>query len=361
MSASGRSWSFGIEGVTDEDRAYRGSRYAAVQEALFANPYQKVWGDPDVPPMPVHKVTLPSVLRGILPFGRSYAFRQATQRAVDSGADLRWGPDRKGFRRLLHPNGICLTGLWQITEDTPYSGYFRKGSQAIIVGRYSTCCSETRRGHSRSLSLVGKLFPTTDPDHGESLRTAHFITQQDIAGDYSDYINDVELRNAPNTTAWRRGAGVLVLLVTGAVFSIVDKKPSIRQLYQIAELGKGQGEPTRAPTYMRLLVAPEQRRIEGADLDFRDEIMAQIYDRGVAAPKRVLTFHIEVTDEGETHGPAVFERRTFRNWRHIGKITFARAVASYNADFVVHFNHPTWREDQNDASTATRVGERKVR
>src|SRR5262249_12124210 len=56
-------------------------------------------------------------------------------------------PDRKGFRRLVQPNGICLTGLWQITEDIGYSGYFRNGSRALIVGRYSTCCRETRRGH----------------------------------------------------------------------------------------------------------------------------------------------------------------------------------------------------------------------
>jgi hypothetical protein len=356
-----RASSLGIEGITDEDRVYHGSRFSDVEEALFANPYQTAWGVPGEPALPVHKVTLGTVLRGLLPFGKSYAFRKATERAVDSAADLRWGPDRRGFRRLLHPNGICLTGLWQITEYTAYSGYFSKGSQALIVGRYSTCCSETRRGPSRSLSLVGKLFPTTDANHRELLRPAHFITQQDIAGDYSDYINDVELRNAPNTTAWRRGAGVGVLIVTGAVFTYVDKKPSIRQLYQIAELGKTAGEPTRAPTFMQLLVAPEQPRIEGENLDFRDEIMAQIYDRGVAAPQRLLTFHIQVTDDGETHGPSVFERRTFRNWRHIGKITFNKAVASYNGDFVIHFNHPTWRDDQNDSSTATRVDGRKVR
>ena len=89
--------------------------------------------------------------------------------------------------------------------------------------------------------------------------------------------------------------------------------------------------------------------------------MAQIYDRGEATPKRVLTFHIEVTDEGETQGPAFFERRTFRGWRHIGKIAFQKAVASYNADFVIHFNHPTWRHNQNEPSTATRIRGRKVR
>jgi transposase InsO family protein len=59
---------------------------------------------------------------------------------------------------------------------------------------------------------------------------------------------------------------------------------------------------------MRLTVAPAQPRIEGAGLDFRDEIMAQIYDRGDIRPKRTLTFNIQVTDDGETHGPPFRER-----------------------------------------------------
>jgi hypothetical protein len=352
---------FGIEGFTEEDRGYAGSRFSEVKNALFENPYHKVWGADGNAPLPMYQVTLGSALRGISPFGQPYRFRQAVERTVDSSADLRWGPDRKGFRRILHPNGICLTGRWRITQETSYSGYFRNGSQALVVGRYSTCCGETRRGHARSLSLVGKLFPTTDPGHAEPLRTASFITQEDIGGDYTDHINDAELLNAPNTTAWRRGAGAPVLLITGALLSLFDKKPTIRQLYEISELGKPKEEPTRAPTFMRLRVAPEQPRIQGASLDFRDEVMAQIYDRGDPTPKRTLTFHIDVTDEGETRGLPIYERRTFRNWRQIGDITFDAAVASYNGDFVIHFHHPTWRGDQNDPATATRVDRRKVR
>ena len=352
---------FGIEQITDEDLAYKGSRFSEVREALFTNPYQKVWGRAGEPPLPVCEVTLGSVLRGILPFGGPYLFRKATERAVESHADLRWGPDRKGYRRLLHPNGACLTGLWEITEEAGYSGYFRKGSRALLVARYSTCCTETRRGHSRSLALVGKLFPTTDPNHRAPFATANFITQQDLGGDFSDYINDAELRNAPDTRAWRRGGAVPVLLVTGAVFQGVDKEPSQRQLYPIAELGKPKGEATRAPEFMRLLVAPEQPRIQGDSLDFRDEIMAQIFDRGDPQPKRTLTFDIEVTDEGSTRGPPVFQRRSFTNWRRIGKMTFDNAVVSYNGDFVIHFSHPTWRNDRNDPSTTARVNGRKVR
>jgi len=347
---------YGTEGITDQDRAYKGSRFAEVRDAVFANPYQKVWGRE---PVPTYQVTLRSVLRGVLSFGKRYIFKQAVARTVDSHADLRWGTDGKGFLRLLHPNGVCLTGRWHITEETEYSGYFRKGSEALIVGRYSTCCTEVRRGHTRSLALVGKLFPTTDANHTQLLRTASFFTQQDIGGDNTDYINDAELRNAPDVHPLRRARGTPILLITGLVFQKVDKEPAQRQLYQIAELGKPGNEPTRSPRFMRLLVTSDQPKIEGDALDFRDEVMAQIYDRGDATPKRTLRFDIEVTDEGATHGKISTTVR-FNNWRRIGQITFENAVISYNGDFVLHFNHPTWRNDRNDPATATRVNERKV-
>lgn len=352
---------YGSLELIDEDRNYNGSRYSEVRNAIFANPYQNIWGAEDAPPLPLYEVGLASVLGGILPFGKPWRFVQASERAIDSDADLRWGPDGKGFRRLLHPNGVCLTGLWEITEENDYSGYFKKGSRALMVGRYSTCCTDTRRGHVRSLSLVGKLYPTTDVNHRELLRTASFFTQQDLGGDFSDFINDAELRNTPDTRSWRRGAGLPFLLLEGVAFLRADKEPSQRQLYEIAELGKPEDEPTRTPQFMRLIVASEQPRIEGEALDFRDEIMAQIYDRGDAIPKRSLTFNVDISDTGITKGTPVFQRRIISDWRTIGKITFTEAVVSYNGDFVLHFNHPTWRDDRNDSSTSTRVGGRKVR
>ncbi|MCO6428976.1 hypothetical protein [Nitrosomonas communis] len=352
---------FGSVQMTEEDRTYQGSRFSEVRDAIFANPYQKVWGSKGESPFPAYQVTLASILRGILPFGKPHLFRQAVERAVDSHADLRWGEEGRGVRRLLHPNGICLTGLWEISENTDYSGYFAQGSKGLLIGRYSTCCSETRRGHTRSLALVGKLYPTIDPNHPERLRPANFFTQEDLGGERTDSINDIELRNAPDTRSWRRGMGLPILLLEGIFFLFVDNKPTIRQLYQIAELGKPESEPTRAPEFMRLKVASNHARVAGEDLDFRDEIMAQIYDQGDPNPKRRLVFNIEVTDEGSTHGTPAFERREFRNWRHIGTLTFDSAVASYNGDFVIHFNHPTWREDRNDPATATRVNEHKMR
>lgn len=348
---------FGVEAMVGSDRAYRGSRFSEVRDAVLANPYREIWDGPGQ--LPTYTASLRNLLYGLLSFGRNYVFYQATARAVDSRADLRWGPDRKGFRRLLHPNGICLLGVWEVTEQTEYSGYFRQGSRALVIARYSTCCSETRRGRARSLALVAKLFPTTDPDHQTPLETASLFTQQDIGGDYSKYINDVELRNAPNTTSWRRGKGVPILLVTGAVFNVVDREPTVRQLYEIAELGRPADEPTRAPAFLRLLVVEDQPRIEGEALDFRDELMQQIFSAGDAVPRRTLTFNVEVTDEGQTHGIAALQWRNFRGWRRIGTLSFDNAVVSYNGDFVLHFHHPTWRTDRNDPSTATRVDEKK--
>jgi hypothetical protein len=107
-------------------------------------------------------VNLPQFLTGVLPFGRKFQFFEATKRAVDSDADLRWGPDRRGFRRLLHPNGVCLTGKWQISEPTEYSGYFQAGSEGLLIARYSTCCTATQRGQTRSHwsgSCIRRLIP----------------------------------------------------------------------------------------------------------------------------------------------------------------------------------------------------------
>ena len=43
---------YGIQELTDADRAYAGSRFREVVDALFANPYQRVWGAKGSPPSP---------------------------------------------------------------------------------------------------------------------------------------------------------------------------------------------------------------------------------------------------------------------------------------------------------------------
>src|SRR5262249_45786568 len=151
------------------------------------------WGGPGESPLPIYDVTLGRELRGILSFGKRWRYLQASRRTLASQADLRWGPDGRGFRRIVHPNGVCLTGTWGIDEapeGTAYSGYFKPGSRALIVGRYSTCCTETRSGHYRSLAMAAKIYPTTDRDHAQPYRTANFFTQEDLGGTRSLTINE---------------------------------------------------------------------------------------------------------------------------------------------------------------------------
>ncbi len=343
--------SLGVQGLTDSDRRFAGSRFGEVRDAIFANPYKKVWGAAGEPPYARVNVSFFTVMRGLLRFGMNWVLLDAAKRTLASHADLRWGADGKGFQRLLHPNGVCLTGMWEITEETPYTGFFAKDARGLCIARYSTCCEETRRGNTRSLSMVGRIYPTTDRNHRDPLPTASFITQEDIGGDSTRTINEAFLRNAPNTTGHRRGLGVGVLLATGLALNVAEKKPSIRQVYQIAELGKPAGVPTRAPEFMQFTVDPAQPVIPGDDLDFRDEVMAQIHDPGDPTPKRKLRFIIETSDTGVTKGLPIKERREITNWRKIGTLTFDEAVASYNGDRVIHFNHPPWREDRNDPKT----------
>jgi hypothetical protein len=143
-----------------------------------------------------------------------------------------------------------------------------------------------------------------------------------------------------------------VFLVTGIVLSRTDVQNTIRQLYEVAELGVPAGGKVSTPVFMRLVTDPVDGD-DNPDLDFRDEILGRIYKRGDPTPRGKLTFHIEVSDTGTQHG-LLRVRRRITDWRRIGRIDFTDAVASYNGDFVLHYPHPAWRTDPNDRSTVVR-------
>ena len=350
---------FGPQEVTEEDRTYHGSRFRDVKEAIFANPYQKVWGAPGQPALPEYRVTNRSVYSGSLPGGRPPQFKLASIRTIDSVADLRWGEDGRGFRRFVRPHGVCVTGTWEITEDNPYSGYFRKGSRGLVIARISLAVTWTLAGRRNSYGLVFKLYPTLDENHEEPLRPANIFLADDLGGATPSPLTTVELTNAPHVTGWNRGTQLPVLLLEGLVFTLIDASPSIRQVYTIAELGKAPDEPTRAPAFLRLKASPGQPVI--AEDDVRHEVLAHIFDRGNPEPQRALSFDVAVSDAGKRLNLGLFQKQTVKDWRTIGKVTFNNGVASYNGDFVIHFHHPGWRKDKNDPSSALRQGGKKVR
>ena len=335
----------GEQGEVLEDRQYTGSTFREVRDAVMAEPYYgSTWGESGQKPLPDYPTSFEGVAQGLFKFSKRFLFMDAATRTIASHADLRWGgPEKRGVQRLVHPNGICLSGSWEIDEDFGYTGFFTKGAKGLVIGRYSSGLA-ARRGAARTLSMVGKLYPTTNPQ--EKHRPASFITQEDLGGSYSPSIQDALLRNAPDISPLRRGFGLGTLLLTVFAFLRVDRRTAIRQLYEVAELNKPEGTPTRCPEYMQLRVISPKLGGDDETADFRDEILTHIYNRGNQTPQRKLVFQIEVSDEGKMTG-LINRRLQVKDWKPIGRITFDCAASSYNGDFVIHFHHPKWRDDRN--------------
>jgi len=68
-----KEWDFDLEKLhghqdtTDEDRSYKGSRYADVRNALYANPYRDGWSGQGAGPLPMFRSTIRNAWRGTLP------------------------------------------------------------------------------------------------------------------------------------------------------------------------------------------------------------------------------------------------------------------------------------------------------
>jgi len=361
-----KAWDFDLEALhgqqetTDEDRSYKGSRYSEVRDSLYANPYRDGSSGQTPGPLPMFRSTIRNAWRGTVHPPKF--LQQASARTIDTHADLRWGADGKGYRRILAPNGIAVLGTWEITAENPYTGYFQKGAKGLTIGRISSDGNETKRGQRRSISLGMKIYPTSDPNHPTPLIPASVIAQEDLGGMHTAFVNDAELVNMPSVHSYRRGIHVLIMLRAGLYFMRLDKVPDVRQLHEIAELGKPAPAATRCPDHMLLKMTPGQRRIEGAGLDFRDEIYAHIFrNAGDREPTGSMDFDIFVSDKGTRTGFPGFRRVTVTDWQKIGTLRFTEAVASYNADHVIHFHHPGWRDNRNEPSTAIRSNEQRVR
>jgi len=342
---------FGIEELVPEDSDYRGSRFSDVRDAIFANPYQPVWGAEDAPPLPYGPANFWDLIRGV---GTSrFLLKLASVRTLASRGDLRWGPDRKGFLRIIHRYGVCLTGCWRITEANDYTGYFSAGSEALVVARYSNAV-ETRRGKARGQGLACKIFPTTEPGHVAPIPTANFFVMDDLIGSLTRHLNDVSFVNAPSAWLPHDWLSLPMAMVVAQVFGSVDKEPLQRRLNEVSALGVPTGEPTHTPKYMRLSLVEGHPRIPGEGLDSRDELLAMMFDKGDPTPKRTLTFAIDVTETAKAHGRGPFLKMEFGAWRRIGTLVFDNAVASVNGDRVLHFHHPRWRSNPDDPGTEIR-------
>jgi hypothetical protein len=322
------------KGIPTSDRENPGTSFDQVMGVLKSNPYSPAQ-------LPLSHTTLGDI--------RSEQLRLDAGRTLDSPTDI-----RAPFRRLLHPNGVCLAGEWIIEKANPYSGLFKAGTRFPIIARVSPPNTgvTTRKFHPQSVGFVGKIFPSKDSM--APVKTANFITQTDLGGFISPRSkvldSHVAFSNAPGVTAINRGDEVAAFGFQGNVLARVDLQTTQRQLYPLAESNKA-GEATRTPAYMRLTLDPRlDTPGDGTGADLRLEYFNRV------ATNSPLAYFITVSDVGRVQGP-LFLQRSVIKWdeRPIGRIEFHEAVLSEACDNQIHFRHPAWREDVNDPASAVRT------
>lgn len=279
-----------------------GELWALVKEKPLAQPYPK------------EKVGFWKFFKGL-----SFRFLGSAKRTLNEHRDL-----LPRFEKLIRPNGIGLAGTWEITEDTPYSGFFRKGSRAQLIARASVFSDDTDRGAYRSFGMALKLFPSADAKDAGKYKTANVFLIDDNGGTDTPYFTEARLMTHPKFSV--HGGLLLRAPVLAAVAlgqRLADKNPDYRQLYPVAELGVAREDlaGVKTPERMMLKGAPGPR-VDAAD--FRAELDASKYPGG-------LVFEI-FTADGED-----------QPWKKIGRITFTESVVSEVVDHNLHFPHPRYK------------------
>jgi hypothetical protein len=222
--------------------------------------------------------------------------------------------------KLVHANGICFSGIWTITKNNPYSGLFKRGSQALIIARASAATSSTRSDESRSLGFAGKIFPTMDPN--QSVETANFFVIDNLMGKMTDHYLETTMTNKPEL-GFKLGSIGFALKVFN-IFKDLDKDPGYRPVYPIAEAGLLANERVSTPKFF--MIKADSRVLKNEESDFRDELsIDKNHTNGVV-------FNILVNDSTSDLNS--------NEWNKIGQITLNESIVSYGCDKQLHFHHP---------------------
>ena len=220
------------------------------------------------------------------------------------------------FNKLVHPNGICLKGTWSITKENNYSGYFKKGSTALIIARASSALSNTKKAQIRTFGFAGKLFATTNPNEVVN-QTANFFLIDDLGGTKELYYTNTQLTNAPKVSFnFEVLKNIFYALKIKNAFEKADKNPNIRQIYEISELDEN--KKINTPKFMKIKASKIFNKEEN---DFRDELKIR---------NKNLIFDIYVSNDK-------------KSWQKIGVINFDQSITSISCDHRLHFSHPKYK------------------
>lgn len=280
--------------------------------------FEEVWNATQQGPyraLPNHPVTNASFFKGGVNL-----LKNSVDRTLNNKSDL-----IPYFQKLVHPIGVCFSGTWTITENNPYTGYFSKGSKALIIARASEAIGQPLRGDYRSFGFAGKLFPTFDKNDRASYETANFFTVDDLGGTMAESFLELAKTNEPATSLHLSSVFALPMIATiSKVFSAADRNPGFRPLYPIAELGMKNPKEAVTPHWMMIQSAGNSTFGE-IPQDFRNELRLSRF------PQHTLTFKILVSEKGD------------ESWSQLGMIELNEEALSEGCDHRLHFAHPKIR------------------
>jgi len=272
-------------------------QFNSIWNIIKSNPYKK---------LPQDKISYFSLQKD----GNSTILKDA-RRTIKNKEDI-----LPYFNKLVHPNGVCFKGIWNITKENNYSGYFKKDSKALIIARASSALSNTKKGQIRTFGFAGKIFPTINPNEIVK-KTANFFLIDDLGGTKEEYFSNSILTNSPKVSFNIEVIkNIFFALKVKNAFEKADKNPNIRQVYEISELNED--NIIRTPKYMKI----KARYILNKDTkDFRDELKIINKD---------LIFDIFVSNDKKI-------------WDNIGYIILSESVTSTSCDHNLHFSHPKYK------------------
>jgi len=261
--------------------------------------------------LPRYKLTVESFFAGSVNL-----LAQAAKRTINERNDY-----YPRIQKLLHPNGICLTGVWEANGDSAYTGYFAKGSRGLLLVRVSTAASGTRRGEKRGFGIVGKIFPTMDPN--QVVDPAHFFTVDVLTGTNRESVLGVTTTNNPSLGI--PGLDMIdIILKLNDALGKADKDLLYRPVYEIAEAGLKDRSQARGPKFIKI----HAQGVYNDASDFREELNMDYHPGG-------LTFIVSGSDS--TKNPHD------RGWKELAKLKLTKSIVSYGCDRQIHFAHPKSR------------------
>jgi hypothetical protein len=297
--------------IADEEFEYDGSTFAEVKAITFSGPYNN---------LPNHQGLGPKTL---------VQFFNDSARNMHDKRDI-----RPYFDKLIHANGICFAGVWQIDKAPaepksagtgpfdpytglkvdelrrPYTGYFSPGSSGLCIARLSVAGLHLTRGYRRAFGIAGKVFPTLDPH--QKVKPGNFVTVNFLSGTKEQHITDIAPTNQPGI-----GLDPIANVINRIIFRLMDTRPGYRQLYPISTLGVPSNEQVHTPDLIELKVPADTPRVLCDD--FRNELRLKNY------PGYQLTYEIRVK---------MFDDP---NWTRIGRIEFTEDGICEGCDKRIHF------------------------